>query len=177
LGTKLFKEDLDDDDDLLKVKIDGLLAGTYKVNMGIYDGKSLIIDDSCCDVTVTPPDKNKDSDGDGVPDYQDNCRYASNPLQKDSGNVVSTLADGIGDACQCGDLDGDGVVTQADGDLLLEALKPSSAVVVPELQKCQVVGTPACDKQDANTILAHVLKADPKKVNPPLPDLCVATKP
>jgi len=34
-----------------------------------------------------------DSDGDGIPNHEDNCKYTSNPSQADSDN------DGIGDAC------------------------------------------------------------------------------
>ena len=38
-----------------------------------------------------------DSDGDGVPDAQDNCRHTRNPDQADANG------DGIGDACEAGD--------------------------------------------------------------------------
>jgi len=46
-----------------------------------------------------------DSDGDGIPDFLDNCNSIFNPLQSDcDGN-------GFGDACDESDLDGDNVVT------------------------------------------------------------------
>ena len=52
----------------------------------------------------------RDSDGDGLLDEIDNCsRYANaGPDQVDSNG------DGIGDACQCGDADGDGRLTSED---------------------------------------------------------------
>jgi hypothetical protein len=44
----------------------------------------------------------RDSDGDTTPDVADNCPHFA------SVNVRDSNADGIGDACQCGDLDGPG---------------------------------------------------------------------
>ncbi len=49
-----------------------------------------------------------DRDGDGVPDDRDNCKYWPNGDQRDvDGN-------GHGDACECGDQTGDGVVDVMD---------------------------------------------------------------
>jgi hypothetical protein len=50
----------------------------------------------------------QDSDGDGVVDAQDNCPYLAGAGQKD------TDGDGVGDACQCGDANGDGHVDVSD---------------------------------------------------------------
>jgi hypothetical protein len=55
-----------------------------------------------------------DADGDGVVDVLDNCPFEPNPAQSDAGGVSSLLADGIGDACQCADVTGDGVVLLDD---------------------------------------------------------------
>src|SRR5271157_2429286 len=53
-----------------------------------------------------------DTDGDGILDPYDNCPYTYNPDQKDSGGVGSgSPPDGIGDACQCADVNNDGFVT------------------------------------------------------------------
>ena len=49
-----------------------------------------------------------DSDEDGVADFEDNCIYTPNPDQLD------TNGDGIGDACQCGDVNEDGAITGID---------------------------------------------------------------
>lgn len=56
-------------------------------------------------VAATAPD----SDGDGVPDDQDNCPATPNPDQTDSDG------DGIGDACDQSDGDGDGGGDGGDG--------------------------------------------------------------
>lgn len=42
----------------------------------------------------TPDEENPDSDGDGIPDSQDNCPNVANPDQADSDN------NGVGDACE-----------------------------------------------------------------------------
>jgi hypothetical protein len=49
-----------------------------------------------------------DTDGDGVPDANDNCPQAPNPAQRDAD------ADTLGDACDVGDTDGDGVPDRDD---------------------------------------------------------------
>ena len=55
-----------------------------------------------------------DADGDGVPDASDNCPLRANADQADSGGSELGVADGIGDACQCGDASNDGVVDGTD---------------------------------------------------------------
>lgn len=59
-----------------------------------------------------------DADGDGVADALDNCVYRANPTQSDKGGLNSAAADGIGDACQCGDMNADGKVTNTDAVLI-----------------------------------------------------------
>jgi hypothetical protein len=63
-----------------------------------------------------------DADGDGVVDVLDNCPFESNPGQSDVGGVSSLLPDGIGDACQCADVTGDGVVLLDDLDAIQQHL-------------------------------------------------------
>jgi hypothetical protein len=46
----------------------------------------------------------EDSDGDGITNDTENCVFFDNPLQEDGGGLNEALADGFGDACQCGDL-------------------------------------------------------------------------
>ena len=54
-----------------------------------------------------PPGSDTDRDGDGIPDYRDNCPDTFNPTQ------IDTDGDGIGDECD-NDIDGDGVLNAVD---------------------------------------------------------------
>jgi hypothetical protein len=56
-----------------------------------------------------------DSDGDTKVDASDNCPTLPNPGWADSGTIGGTAPDGIGDVCQCGDVNGSGIVTGSDG--------------------------------------------------------------
>ena len=81
----------------------------------------------------------QDSDSDGVPDASDNCVHVSNPGQEDAGGLLGPPADGIGDACQCGDLNDDGQVDLLDAATYQRGL----ANVLPfalEEGKCSVIG-------------------------------------
>jgi pimeloyl-ACP methyl ester carboxylesterase len=105
-----------------------------------------------------------DIDGDLVYDEEDNCVFRFNPEQWDRGRPASIsdaeglTPDGIGDACQCGDVNADGRVTQADADLLETALLGSGNLGQPQL--CNVVeggGTEpqgSCTPADAAAIAA-----------------------
>jgi len=64
----------------------------------------------------------QDTDGDGVSDFGDNCTFAPNPTQLDSGGVATTEPDGIGDACQCGHVTGIAAVLIDDVAVLTRAL-------------------------------------------------------
>ncbi|MFQ5514592.1 MAG: thrombospondin type 3 repeat-containing protein [Myxococcota bacterium] len=83
---------------------------------------------------------NCDVDSDGVLNFSDNCRFAANPGQQDNGGIgAGSTPDGIGDVCQCGDVDGDGVLTPVDVmDARMGLADPSHLVVAPE--KCNVIG-------------------------------------
>jgi len=82
-----------------------------------------------------------DFDADGTEDAIDNCPLEPNggPPQADAGGVESSEPDGVGDACQCGDVDGDGKVLASDVDLVRLFL----AGLVSDLpfpEKCNVAG-------------------------------------
>ena len=92
---------------------------------------------------------------------EDNCPYVANPTQGDSGGVGAAAApDGIGDACQCGDVSGNGRVTTADAALISRALlvPPTAVLAKPEL--CNVGGSTACSTADA-VIVARALLVPP----------------
>jgi hypothetical protein len=82
-----------------------------------------------------------DTDGDGTPDTVDNCPNYSNADQLD------TNEDGIGDACQCGDVDGNGVLNTTDALLIARGW-----VTDPDdVARCDVSGDAehACNTTDA----------------------------
>jgi len=72
-----------------------------------------------------------DADGDGVCDAEDNCPDWSNPSQRDANG------DGRGDACTCGDVNGNGVVNAVDVAHLARHLTRGGALHTPDL--CDVV--------------------------------------
>ena len=82
-----------------------------------------------------------DSDGDGVPDADDNCVDAVNPDQADSDG------DGVGDACE-GDRDSDGVLDDGDGT----GEPGDSTCVGGEVADCDdnCVETPNADQADSD---------------------------
>jgi hypothetical protein len=105
-----------------------------------------------------------DTDGDGVPDdgdfsgvagdgpcatgqmlvCDDNCPLSANADQADSGGLLGSVPDGTGDACQCGDATGDGIVDA--GDLTAMQLCLGGAGVCSAL--CDSDGNMLCESAD-----------------------------
>jgi hypothetical protein len=81
----------------------------------------------------------------------DNCPTVDNADQRD------TDSDGIGDACQCGDVNGSGAVTPADSAMLLRALAVPPRAVMPRPELCDVGGSPGCSVGDAVIIMRALL--------------------
>ena len=78
-----------------------------------------------------------DADGDGVPNGSDICPLEPDVGQLDGGRVGAGGGDGIGDACQCGDVTDDGAALDADADAFqawLAGLNPPGFAP----RKCQV---------------------------------------
>ncbi len=114
--------------------------------------------------TVTPmgtPACTSDQDEDGVCDEEDNCPFASNPDQVDRGGHGSgSLPDGIGDACQCGDVTCDGRVTLADSVVILRSLlsPPTASQGCPALCDVGPAGAAsACSLADSVILLRSLL--------------------
>ncbi len=131
--------------------LDNDLDATFDFDGGASanDGAPLGAPDSEC-VAFTQDLEVSDLDGDGVEDTADNCPYFPNPGQSDVGGVgAAAPPDGIGDACQCGDVSGNGRVTTADATLITRSLlvPPTATLARPDL--CDVNGNGACTTADA----------------------------
>jgi len=102
-----------------------------------------------------------DMDGDGFADEDDRCPFTFDD-QSDTGGIgLGSGPDGIGDACQCGDADDDGVVTPADGELISDAalgLDPTVTLAgLPGFTKCDVGGTEGCSGLDGSIVTRAAL--------------------
>jgi len=86
--------------------------GTYTVSLNVEGPEGSFTETKTDYINVEKPTiPPVDSDGDGILDPDDNCRYVPNPNQADSDG------DGIGDACDetpATDTDGDGVIDLED---------------------------------------------------------------
>jgi hypothetical protein len=99
-----------------------------------------------------------DCDADGVADAEDNCPHVANADQLDSGGVNTTEPDGIGDACQCGDVSNNGIVNGQDANAIRRrALGSGSIPTFASPFKCDVSGNGSCNGQDANAVKAAAL--------------------
>jgi hypothetical protein len=102
-----------------------------------------------------PPPIVLDSDGDGIPDDEDNCpRYGTAVL-------TDTDLDGRGDECECGDQNGDGRNTVADIVAINQAIfNPSQA-------------TPLCDgNNDDLCTVADIVAANNEIFSPTSTSTC-----
>ena len=125
-------------------------------------------------LAALPPDV----DSDGIANAADDCPFVANPRQQDVGGLGAASApDGIGDACQCGDVNGSGRVDAADVTAIRQSLaNPAAALTPAELDRCAVFGDLAsCDVvQVAVLRRALATPALPPLVSPATPQHCVA---
>jgi len=121
-------------------------------NDGLDDGE---------EVALGTDPNDEDSDDDGVCDGgmqvgvctasgPDNCPFISNALQTNSDALTA------GDDCQCGDVTGDGSVTQADVDEVRGALMGGTAVTNPD--RCNVIGASDGGNSDCDIADIFVLQ-------------------
>ncbi len=102
-----------------------------------------------------------DADTDGVVDDADNCPYAANASQLDRGGIGAAAApDGVGDACQCGDVTGDGRITSADSVVIARSLLVPPTATLSRPLLCDVGGSTACSTADA-ILVARALLVPP----------------
>jgi glucose/arabinose dehydrogenase len=117
-----------------------------------------------------------DPDGDGFSGPDDNCAWIAND-QTDSGSLGSSVPNGIGDACECGDLDGTGRIFPADADAYRAHLADPVGLPLSAdaLQKCNVIGMPGpCTLRDV-AVLLRALAAPP--LAPGIAAACDAAQP
>ena len=91
-----------------------------------------------------------DCDDDAIPDAQDNCPLVPNTDQADDGGINTHTPDGIGNACQCGDVTGNGVVNGQDANAIKRhglGAEPNPTFV--KSRNCDVTGNGLCNGQDA----------------------------
>jgi lysophospholipase L1-like esterase len=102
-----------------------------------------------------------DSDGDTVDDSIDNCVYTPNAGQEDEGGVGEAVPDGIGDACQCGDLNADGVADVLDA-VLYERYLAALGPPVSAAATCSVIGGRIdCDRNDVVALRDGLVELTP----------------
>jgi hypothetical protein len=116
-----------------------------------------------------------DSDCDGIPDdgasgdlpcttgqtasCDDNCPHTPNPGQEDRGSIApGLLPDGIGDECQCGDVDADGSVTLADAVVISHSLLSPPRATMARSDLCDVGGSVGCSLEDFWIVLRSILE-------------------
>lgn len=135
------------------------MASTAHVRLTLPAGVSLSSNAS------TPLDwVQNDDDIDGVPDALDNCPFFPNANQSDVGGVgAAAPPDGVGDACQCGDVNGNGRVTTADATLIIRSLLVPPAAVLLRPDLCDVGGSTGCTTADV-VILTRRLLVPPTAV-------------
>jgi len=172
-----FTEDLDGANDHVTLPPFTFAPGVYKLRVRASDNTTEVDRDASLEFTVLPQSQTLDSDGDGVPDYTDNCPYIGNPDQRDSGGLQSGTRDGIGDRCQCGDFSGDGRVDQRDLSRLGLALKPRTKDGLAHLELCNMTGHVACDAADYLEMRKQIKRRRTvKRSKARLPQVCEAAR-
>jgi hypothetical protein len=123
---------------------------------------------------LPPPDP----DHDGFLSPCDSCDFKHNVDQKDGGGVGSANPDLVGDACQCGRLDADGIVNGLDVTVLRKHLAHDPLLTAPQLPFCSVIGGPTeCTVRTA-TVLRRALVPPPLgPLGPGVSQTCQAALP
>ncbi len=121
--------------------------GIYTATLTVDDGQAP--DSIAQTITAEVPPDQIDTDVDGIPDVIDNCPVVGNAGQEDRN------ADGIGDACQCGDVDGDGYTDNDDVTQILLVLWGYQEYVQAgnNWAICDVTGDGECNNDDVTAIL------------------------
>jgi len=102
-----------------------------------------------------------DADGDAIADEPDNCTFRSNPLQHNQGglNAISPpdVLDQSGDACECGEAEGDGTMLVGGSDVAKVQGYLIGSETAPAIgDRCSVDGDAECTLLDAITLKAAI---------------------
>jgi len=137
------------------------------------DGNICTTGDVCsagvCGGTPAP-----DGDADGFCNASDNCPYVANPSQADSGGIGVAIPDGIGNACQCGDLTGDGIVNQNDVAFYRTSLASGVPLGGAAALQCSVAGG---SPTDCNILDVAVMARALLGLQPGVSQVCTAALP
>lgn len=114
---------------------------------------------SAPDPALGPCTTAPDLDGDQRLGACDNCPTVSNGKQEDRGGVgTGSAPDGIGDECQCGDVNGDGRVTATDSVLITRSLLTPPTATLARRELCDVNGDDRCSATDAVIVRRALLQ-------------------
>lgn len=97
----------------------------------------------------------------------DNCPDVPNSGQEDDGGFNTNLPDGVGNACQLGDVDGNGIVDNADAVMIQDCaygLPPCAGggpELLPSPDNCDVSGDGVCNSADARIIRRNLAGLTP----------------
>jgi hypothetical protein len=155
------EEDADGEADGWLWDTNGLPAGSYRIKARISDGQSQAEAALEQLIVLEAPGNSTDFDRDGVSNEADNCPYLANPDQRDSGGLWGRAKrDAIGDACQCGDLDGDGTISAKDAQLVRRSARKQKPLLLDAAQKlrCNLSAKPGCALRDAKLIEKYLAK-------------------
>lgn len=111
-----------------------------------------------------------DVDTDTILDFPDNCPFFSNVAQNDNGGLSTVVADGVGDDCQCGELDDTGDIAGTDLTALRDFLAGIGGPIASD--RCSVIGGTECDVADA-AVLTRALGS----LEPGLAQVCAPAVP
>ena len=133
------------------------------------DGSQLCVLDGTCVVGVCVGPPAPDTDGDGPCDPIDNCPFIYNPDQENSDEHSA------GDACQCGDLNENGIVDALDYEIARKILVGAS---LPgqnfDLTRCNVVGPSDRGVSDCDVADLYVLDRLRRGVAATVENVCSA---
>ena len=144
--------------------VNNVVANTFTPSSALRDGR-------CAQVEALAQTLNADLDS--FSNDRDDCPYTTNTNQADAGSVLAEPSDGIGDACQCGDANDNGIVEAGDVAALRAALTAQTPLSAAGAAKCRVeTGSAACDVVDV-----AVLKRRLQSLGPGIAQACAAANP